>query len=435
MATIEDFSDKQVKCFLNCNSRINIAEGSVRSGKSFVLLLRFLEELKSGPLGQYVICGKSERTVLHNIIEPLQEITGGIIRYNRGLGEFNIFGKKVYVVGANDERAEGKIRGSTFSGALVDEISIIPETFFRMLLSRLSVPGSKLFGSTNPDSPYHWLKTDFLDRASELDITIHKFRLSDNPSLTKSYIDSLTKEYQGLWNKRFILGEWVLAEGAVYDMFDDKRHVLAHPRTYAKYYVVGVDYGTANCFSAVMIGFNDSVRPYLWVEKEYYWDAKKEGFQKTDSEYCQDIHRLFGPYSPKLYYIDPSAASFEVECKRNKMPTTQAKNDVLDGIRYVSSLLSNGDLAICKDCVNLRKEIESYVWDPKSVKLGEDKPLKQKDHALDGMRYALYSHFGARGTLKESTREERHQQNEQKKFNKNPMDYPGYTDSWGWQRL
>jgi PBSX family phage terminase large subunit len=434
MPKIEQLSHKQVYCYNHCNSRINIAEGSVRSGKSFSLLLRFLEELKSGPDGQYVIAGKSERTVIHNIIEPLQEITGGIIRYNRGLGEFKLFGRKVYVVGANDERAEGKIRGSTFAGALVDEISIIPETFFRMLLSRLSVPSSKLFGSTNPDSPYHWLKTDFLDRTSELDISVHKFRLTDNPSLEASYVKNLTAEYQGLWHKRFILGEWVLAEGAIYDMFDETYHTIANPKTYAKYYVCGVDYGTANTFAAVLVGFNDDVRPNLWVEKEFYWDAKKMGCQKTDAEYAFDLVREFGCYSPRLYYIDPSAASFETEMKRQKQPVKQAKNDVLDGIRYVSSLFSMGDLAICKGCTNLLREIEGYVWDPKSVKLGEDKPLKQKDHALDALRYAIFSHFGARETLKEYNREQSYENAQQKKYAANPMAYPGYTNSYGWQR-
>jgi PBSX family phage terminase large subunit len=351
------------------------------------------------------------------------------------LGEFTIFDKKVYVVGANDERAEGKIRGSTFAGALVDEASIIPESFFKMLLSRLSVDNAKVFVTTNPDSPLHWLKTDFIDRRSELDISVFRFVLDDNPSLGQVYKDNLKKEYKGLWYKRFILGDWVLAEGSIYDFFDTALHVVQAPKTYAKQFFVGIDYGTTNPFAAVLVGFNDDAHPAIWVEKEYYWDSKAMGFQKTDSEYARDLEREFGGYPVTLYYLDPSAASFEVELKRNKKPVKQAINDVLDGIRFVGSMIAQGDLVICKKCVNLIKEMESYVWDSKSVKLGEDKPLKQHDHSVDAMRYVLYSHFGKRSTLKEYNAHESYANSQQRKWAQNPMEYQGYTNSFGWQRI
>jgi PBSX family phage terminase large subunit len=429
-------SRTQIIAHEQSNSRINIYMGSVRSGKSYIALRRFLKELRTGPEGEYIIVGKSERTVLHNIIEPLNgpEFMNGTIRYNRAYGEFKIFGKKVYVVGANDERAEGKIRGSTFAGALVDEITIIPETFFKMLLSRLSVADAKLFGTTNPDSPMHWLKTEFIDRKDELDIAVFKFILDDNPSLGKAYKDNLKKEYKGLWYKRFILGDWVLAEGAIYDFFDTDIHVVKQPPSYAKNFYLGIDYGTTNAFAAVLIGFNDDVRPALWVEKEYYWDSKEKGFQKTDSEYALDIEREFGGYPLTMIFLDPSAASFHTELRRHKKPVKPANNDVLDGIRFVGSLIAQGDLVICKECKNLIKEMESYVWDPKSVKLGEDKPIKQRDHALDAMRYVLFTQFGKKFVLRNISPEENYELAQQRKWKENPMQYPGYTNSQGWQR-
>jgi PBSX family phage terminase large subunit len=431
-------SQRQAECFQKMDARINILEGAVRSGKSFICLLRFMEELRHGPEGVYVICGKSERTVLHNVISLMQELTEGLVRYNRGLGEFTLFGRKVYVVGANDERAEAKIRGATFAGALVDEATIVPESFFRMLLSRLSVDGAKLFATTNPDSPYHWLKTQFIDREAELDLKVFKFNLEDNPSLSQNYIKALKSEYQGLWYRRFINGEWVLAEGSVYDFFDQKVHCRREPPSYAKYYIAGVDYGTTNPFAAVLVGFNDDVHPAIWIEKEYYWDPKAMNFQKTDTEFAQDLHNIFGQYPVQAYYLDPAAQSFETELKRCRKPVFPAKNDVLDGIRFCASLFTQGDLAICRgpgghDCRNLIQEIEGYVWDVSSARLGVDKPLKQRDHAVDAMRYALFTHFGTRGTLKEMSRLERHQQTQEKQWQKNPMQYPGFTNSQGWQ--
>jgi len=425
MSFSSSLSPTQINFYKESNARLNILEGSVRSGKSFIALLRFLEEIRSGPPGEFIIVGKSERTVLHNIIDPLQRLTGGIIRYNRGLGEFTLFNRKIYVVGANDERAEGKIRGSTFAGALVDEISIIPESFFRMLLSRLSISGAKLFGTTNPDSPFHWLKESIIDNKEIVDKKIFKFTLEDNPSLTKEFKDAIRKEYTGLWYKRFIEGSWVLAEGAIYDFFDEKIHVVREAPTYAKYWILGVDYGTTNAFSGVLIGFNDDHHPTLWVEKEYYWDSKQMGYQKTDSEYVFDLKKIFDGYPIRSIYLDPAAASFEVELRRHKMPVKQAKNDVIDGIRFVANLFTNGDLVVKQNCLHLIKEIESYVWDSRSGKDGVDRPIKIRDHAVDAMRYALFTHWGHKATLSEK----------QEPKSINPMQYSGYgPNSYGWQR-
>ena len=401
---IRELSPKQKQFLRESHARINIAEGAVRSGKSFVILLRFLEELKDGPEGEYIVTGKSLETCERNVITPLQNLTGYRIAYNQGKRYFTVFGKKVYVIGANDERASAKIKGATFAGALIDEVTEIPESYFEMLFSRLTIANSKIFGGTNPDSPYHWLKVNYIDRFVD-DTRFFKrfkFNLDDNPSLDRQIKEDLMKKYQGLWYKRFILGEWVLAEGAVYDFFDAKIHVVDRPPTYAKYYLLGVDYGTSNAFAAVLIGFNDDHSPTLWVEKEYYWDSRKEGFQKTDGEYAEDLDRVFEGYPYRLIYLDPSAVSFQVELRRKKKTVKPAKNEVVDGIRCVSTLLSQRNLVICSGCTNLIKEIEGYVWDEKSVRRGDERPLKQRDHACDALRYVIFSHWGEKTTLKES---------------------------------
>lgn len=426
-------SSKQIIALHEATARINVLEGAVRSGKSHIANLLFLMMLKDGPEGEYLVSGKNENTIRRNILTPLDHMLGGYLRYNRSLGEFKLFGRKVYVVGANDERAEGKIRGVTLAGALVDEVTLLPESFFKMTTSRLSVEGARLICTTNPDSPYHWLKTDYIDRAHELNLKVFSFKLDDNPFLPVSYVQDLKKEYKGIWYKRFIEGQWVLAEGAIYDFFEESLHVFAKPRTYAKQYLLGIDYGTTNAFAAVLVGYNDDAHPSLWIEKEFYWDSKEKGYQKTDSEYAQDIEKAFEGYPIYLTYLDPSAASFEVELRRRKRAVKQADNSVLDGIRYVGSLIAQGDLMICSCCKHLIQEIESYVWDSKSVKRGEDKPLKVRDHALDAMRYVLYTHFGKRGSLAMTDSQKRYEEAQQRKFGQNPMLYPGYTNSPGWQ--
>ena len=427
---LRELSPKQLDALHNSDAFANVYEGAVRSGKSYVSLLRFMEHVANGPQEKYVVCGKSERTIMMNVLDPLQELTGGIIRYNRGLGFFYLFDKKIYVVGAHDEKASGKIRGPTFAGALLDEATLVPESFFRMLLSRLTPVGSKIFMTTNPDSPFHWLKHDFIDVHQDDPKYLKRFQfvINDNPSLSEEKKEELKKSYQGLWYKRFIEGNWVLAEGTVFDFFDQAYHVVRSPPSYAKYYILGVDYGTTNPFAAVLIGFNDDISPSLWVEKEYYWDSKKTGAQKTNMEYLQDIEHDFGGYPIKLIYHDPAAASFGVELKRARKPVKEANNDVLGGIRSVADFMARGDLVICRQCENLIKEIEGYVWDSKSAKLGEDKPVKQRDHAIDALRYAIFSHWGQKASLKESSQETQR--------NINPQNYQGWgPDSWGWQKM
>jgi PBSX family phage terminase large subunit len=374
-------SGKQREAYNNSNARINLLEGSVRSGKSFIALLIFMKMVKEGPSGEYIICGHTERTIMQNIIDPLQRLTGGGIKYNKGLSHFVMFDRKVYCIGASDERAESRIRGSTFAGAMVDEATIMPEGFFRMLLSRLSVPNSKLIATTNPDSPFHWLKTEFIDRAEELDMKVFKFDLDDNPSLTETYKNSLKKEYKGVWYERFIKGNWVVAEGAVYDFFDRSIHVVPFPPSYAKYYILGIDYGTTNPFAATLIGYNGDHKPFLWVEKEYYWDSRKKERQKTDFEYAADIINEFMPYNPTIVYLDPAATSFHVELQRQRIPVVKANNDVLDGIRFVSAQMAEGNMVVCANCTNLINEIYGYAWDANSYHDGLDRPKKMADHA------------------------------------------------------
>ncbi len=391
---MQDLSIKQQDAFLNSDARINIFEGPVRAGKSFVSLLRWLDFCANGPPGALVICGRTDKTIKRNIIHPLQELVGSAVVYKQGKGEVLLYDRIMYVVGANDDRAEAKIRGSEFAGALIDEATLLPESFFKMLLSRLSIPGSKLFASTNPDSPYHWIKRDFIDRQDVLDLKDFSFTIRDNPSLTDKYIEDLSKEYQGLWYKRYIEGKWVLAEGAVYDFFDEKLHVIDFPPSPATYYIVGVDYGTTNPCVFVLIGYNAGSYPNMWLEREYYYSSKETLRQKSDYEYARDFIEFLDGIHVKRIYMDPSAASLKQEFIRQGITNiADAQNDVLPGIRFQGQLITNGTYKICCNCEHSIKEYANYLWDPKSSEKGIDLPIKKFDHSLDAQRYALYSHF------------------------------------------
>jgi PBSX family phage terminase large subunit len=396
-------------------TRIAIWEGSIRSGKTFASLLRFLMFVATAPLGgQLVVIARTRDTAARNVFAPLMDeslfgVVAQQISYTAGAPSGKILGRTIYVIGASDAKSEKVLRGLTVAGAYVDEITVIPEEFFTQLLGRMSVKGAQLFGTTNPDNPSHWLKKRFLDRIkTDLpDWRRFHFTLHDNPSLTPEYIASISREFTGLWHRRFILGEWVAAEGAVYSMWDESQHVIPWgdlPRM-RRLLAVGIDYGTQNASAAILLGLADitdehgmPVGSRLYAVDEWSYDARLTSVRLTDSEQSSRLrdwldtsHLPLQPAMPIEHTIvDPAAASFKVQLQVDGISNViNADNDVAYGIRTVASLLGAGQLVISDRCVGLIEEFPGYSWDPKYADKGEDKPLKTADHRLDGLRYAV----------------------------------------------
>jgi len=382
-------SETGLRSIRESTARLNIWEGAVRSSKTVCSLIRWVEYVATAPPGPLLMAGKTERTLKRNLLGPLLEMVGPKrFRLVSGAGELHLLGRMIYLAGANDERAEQKIRGLTLAGAYGDELSLWPESFFRMLLSRLSIEGAAFFGTTNPDSPYHWLKREFLDRSAELDLRSWHFRLSDNLSLSPAYIQALQAEYTGLWRKRYVEGLWVAAEGAVFDMFDEEAHVTAECPAAGRWFC-GIDYGTTNPFHAVLVCAGDG---RMHVAHEWRYDSTTRGRSKTDAEYARDIKGWLDRLGiqPEFVFIDPSAASFIEAARREQISGVwAADNAVLDGIRRMARLFSARRLTISPDCQELLREVAGYAWDPRAQERGEDRPLKQADHGCDALRYVI----------------------------------------------
>jgi PBSX family phage terminase large subunit len=390
------FSRRQLDLIANSTAFINIADGPVRSGKTLSFLVAWCYFVASAPPGDLMMVGKTERTLKRNVISPLIDVIGSKhVRYIAGAGELYLFGRPIYLVGANDEKAESKIRGSTLVGVYDNEVTLNPESVFKQLLARLSKPGARFFGDTNPDSPFHWLYTDYLTNDELIkagDLKRWQFTIDDNPALTEEYKGRLKRLYTGLWYKRMILGLWVMADGTVYD-FDVDVHVTDQLPERFDQVRVAVDYGTSNPTVFLLFGrFNGR----WYVVREYYYDSKEGGRQKTDSEYADDFAAFLEGLHPQSIEIDPSAASFIAELRKRGHPVHRAQNEVLDGIRVVSRVLGH-ELLIHSSCRHTIAEMAVYSWDPKAQKKGEDKPLKERDHGPDALRYGAMRIFGRRG--------------------------------------
>ena len=402
-------SPPQLRSFHNSTGNFNLWHGPVRSGKSFVSLVRWIDYVaRDDPPGPLFAFGRSLSAIKRNVVTPMFELLGDEMKYTNQT--MQLWNRTIHCIGANDDRAEGVIRGSTSAGSYYDEITLLPRNFFDMSLTRMSLPDAKGFGTTNPDSPAHWLKKDFMDRGDKLGWKQFTWPLDDATFLTAEFREALKRQHTGLFFRRFIKGEWVMAEGAIYDSFEEKKHVVSKlPYDKPDYYIVGVDYGTGNPTVFLLMGVKmmPDGKPIVCCEREYYYDSVAKMSQKTDAQYAADLKEFVEQVKPQTFpgdrrdhpsvmaiYVDPSAASFKLECSRNGLPIRDADNSVLDGIRFQATMLANGQYTIHERCTHNIEEYSAYVWDHKKQLLGIDAPVKTGDHCKDAERYPLYTHFG-----------------------------------------
>ncbi|MDT0306117.1 PBSX family phage terminase large subunit [Streptomyces sp. DSM 44917] len=400
-------SPKQVRSVVESQAApLSLWSGAVSSGKTIASLIAFLVALVRAPdHGLVVIVGRTLQTIERNIIDPLQSahLFGPLARHvhhTTGATTAVILGRTVHLIGASDARAEGRIRGSTIALAYVDEATLVPQAFWMMLLSRLRVGAeSRLMATTNPDGPFHWLRRDFIAKAAEVGMTSWHFTLDDNPSLDPGFVARLKVQYSGLWYRRFILGEWCLAEGVVYGMWDEARHVVDILPRMRRWLAVGIDYGTVNPFAALLVGVGEE-DGRLYVASEYRHDSRATRRQLTDAEYSRAVQDWLGSYrhagergvAPEWIFVDPSAASFMTQLWADGVPSVaRADNNVLDGIRSVSVALGADLVSVHRSCAGLIAELPGYAWDERAAQAGDDKPVKQDDHSVDALRYALHS--------------------------------------------
>jgi len=398
----KSLSEKQQEClqFLKDDKlqRINILEGSVRSGKTYVsLLLWGFWVVTKEPGCTFLMAGKTLMTLKRNVLELLADIFEGNFTYSLAKKEAKLFGRRIYLEGVSDVRSEGKIRGLTLDGAYCDELSLFEEDFFKMLLSRLSKHGAKLFATTNPDHPNHWLKREYLDNA-ELDLLDVKFTLDDNIYLCKKYVESLKKEYTGMYYDRFILGLWVAAEGRIYGEFDKsamvlreaemQRRIAASPLLFT---VVGVDYGgnrSASVFS--LVGFDKGFRN-VYLLREHYDSANKSA-ESLIADFKQKIAEWREEFTPLKAVFCDSAEQLLIKSFRYAV-TVEVKNalkrPVNQRIAMLCRLISAGRFFVNSSCTKFINAVENAVWDGKQ---GKDTRLDDGSvniDSLDALEYAI----------------------------------------------
>ena len=371
-----------------------ICDGAVRSGKTLALGIGFvLWAMRCFDGRQFALCGKTivslRRNVLREILPHLAELgfsheerrSENVLLVRRG-GRENCF----YIFGGHDEGSAALIQGVTLAGVLFDEAALMPRSFVEQASARCSVAGSRLWFSCNPEGPLHWFYREWILRAEERRALYLHFTMEDNPSLSPRIRARYERAYSGTFYRRFVLGEWTAAKGLIYDFFTPEEYCRPVPAKPWEAVRVSIDYGTANPTSFGLWVLKAGV----WYRvREYYYDSRRTGRQKTDAEYVEDLKAFTAGETVEKVIVDPSAASFIEAARRAGFAVIRADNNVSDGLRVTANLLKQRKIVICEGCGNCLAELAQYCWADGGA--DRDRPRKEKDHAMDELRYFAVS--------------------------------------------
>lgn len=386
-----------------------IADGSIRAGKTVAIAVSFIIWTMDTYDGQnFAMCGKTVGSFRRNVwkwLKPVLLVRGYQLEESRTENliviakdeRINYF----YVFGGRDESSQDLIQGITLAGLYCDEVALMPESFVNQATGRCSVEGAKMWFNCNPDSPMHWFLLRWIEKRDEKRLLHLHFLMADNPSLSEAVRERYRTTYSGVFYSRFILGEWVMAQGAIYRdawdddelLFDDEKLEYLLKNLHIMKRSITIDYGTVN--PMVYLDVLDDGTD-LWFIREYYWDSRAEQREKDNSQYADDLLEFVRGVElwPSNVVIDPSAASFKIELRnrglhaKETVETINADNDVIEGIRKVNTLMTRRKIHFYKGLNHTIKELKAYVWDDKALQnSGKEKPIKVADHCPDEVCY------------------------------------------------
>lgn len=404
----ESFNEKQeefVKDIKQNNlSRMNILQGSVRSGKTYVSLIAWIMLVARYPKdSQFLMVGKTITSLKRNCLVLLESLCRrDSFSFSTSKKEAILFGRKIYLEGVNDSRAEQKIRGMTLQAAYCDELALFTEEFFSMLLSRLSMQDAKLLGTTNPDTPSHWLMKKYISRKDELNLKVWDFYLDDNDTIPKEIKEDMKREYTGVFYERFILGKWVSAEGVIYTKFanDKEKYIVSNiPKHDIQSIYIGIDYGASKSKTAfVAVGITNGFRElYILKEKtmdgvnapEYLYESFLDFYIEVEKAYgvittCFADWGGLGQVQTKglqNYFIKKHKFARIVDC---------IKCRIIERINLTCRLIGADRFFVHENCKETIEALSNAVWEEDKDDVRLDNGTVNID-VLDAMEYAFSS--------------------------------------------
>jgi len=270
-----------------------------------------------------------------------------------------------------------KVKSAEFNYIWVEEATETTLDDFMQLNLRLrrqnDVP-NQMYLTFNPISKLHWIYRELIEKQRD-DIAVHRSTYKDNPFLSGEYVrqlEDLINQDQNYY-KIYCLGEWGVLSNIIYTNYESIDGIPNNPDET----IYGLDFGFNNPSVLLQISIKDQ-QPYI---KELLYESKL-----TNQDLITRLDNIIG--KGKLIYADGAEpARIEEICKAGYI-CMPADKEVKDGIDYVK----RHHLMITKDSINTLKEISGYKYREDKDKHVLEEPVKFNDHAMDALRYALYTH-------------------------------------------
>ena len=392
-------SPKQKEFWNNCSCRWNVKTGATRSGKTYLDYYIIPKRIRAcrGD-GLIVLLGNTQGTIERNVLEPMRSIWGSLVGMISSNNKAKLFGRDVYVLGADKKNQVARIQGAGIEYCYGDEITTWSQDVFQMLKSRLDKPNSCFDGTCNPDSPNHWFK-EFLD--SKANIYHQHYTIDDNPFLTDEFVTALKQEYYGtVYYNRFILGQWVRAEGAIYKLFAGKpdRYFISLDdvkRKKIQMINVGVDFGgNLSKHAFVATGITDNWEVVVLVSERHDADTDSD---KLCMLFIDFVKRIFDMYSNiDTVYCDSAEQVLIRTLKKalhdngfNISVRNASKIEIVDRIRLVAGLISRNKFFYTLNADTVKDALTNAVWDETKIKAVRLDDGSSDIDTLDAMEYSI----------------------------------------------
>lgn len=383
-----------------------IADGAIRSGKTLSMSLSFVMWAMHSFNGMnFAMCGKTISSFRRNVLLWLKLMLKSrgykvedkrgenvvIVSKNGRQNIFNIFGGK-------DEAAQDLIQGITLAGIFFDEVALMPESFVNQGTGRCSVDGSKFWFNCNPDNPAHWFKKNWIDKAKEKHLIYLHFDMDDNLSLSEKIKKRYRSMYSGVFYKRFILGLWVAAEGAVYEQFSNNAddYIIDELPKDIAICTVGMDFGgDKSAHAIVCVGITEGMRKVVVID-EYYRKEKISSVQ-LQQDTAAFLRRCIDRGLPGIgnMYCDSAEQvlieDIKFEVARQRLPVNvhnARKGAINERIALYNSLIAQQRFFVMRNCTHVIEALQAAVWDSKKY---EDIRLDDGTTNIDSLDAMEYS--------------------------------------------
>lgn len=386
-----------------------ICDGAVRSGKTVVMITSFVHwAMRFFNCNNFGICGKTVRSAERNIILPMQQIADLTeyydISYTRSINMLTVKCNNIinyfYIFGGKDESSYALIQGITLSGVFFDEVALMPRSFVEQAIARtLSISNAKNWFNCNPENPNHWFYKEWVCEAKNKKALRIHFLMTDNPIMTPEMLEKAYAMYTGVFYDRYILGEWVRAEGLVYRLFaDNKENYLINNADEYTFSVIsfGVDFGGSKSATTFTTTGITRHAEFAIILDEKYIDYEITP-NDLDAEFAKYIEANTTKYGAGITRAD----SAEQILIRGLRRTTQKKGlrtevrnalkmEIKERIRLENLLFAQCRIKILKHCKHTIEAFENAVYDPEEVieDIRLDNGTSNID-SLDSFEYSL----------------------------------------------